>query len=609
MQHTVQLGCRRAHAQPSVPLTMRMPNYDAAALERIFERVGQLLPTLVSDDDVLVSEPDLDAGFKSAVTLRLAIARELLQACKVPVFDLGEVSDLQPTDEPSCSLTCHVPWVDDFPLSVCLKAHEWAGQVLQVMAMAQDAVVVTQLFEQIYAQFIERARRQIPGGVAAIPVLANCHHRQQPFRHVGLGIYQVGWGAKRRLFDRSSGDQDSNIGARLASSKSGTTRLLLAAGLPTSNQEVVRTAAEAKRAASKLNWPVVVKPDAGERGEGVVTNIRDEATLLAAFEAARQHGAKVVVEQHVRGLCHRILVSAGQLIYASQRLPKLVVGDGKRCVKQLIDDGNATERDKLPWRRLKPLPNDAITQQTLTDQGLQLSSTPEAGRQVFLRSRDDTATGGQAVDMTATIHPANASAAIRAVALLGLSTGGVDFISEDITKPWWDNGAMINEVNFAPNVGEHRTGISVEGVLGGWTDVLLPDDGRIDIELLLGPDAIDRGMTVLRDEQKQQKAVFLLHETNCWGPNGEIDRLGVSGLAPGLRALTARPEVEKILIALDDPEQAFNRLPIDRIHRYSESSAALGVEWALLKASVKRFMVRSVSTRSLTNAKTKNPAR
>ncbi len=593
MQNTIELGCRKAHAQPSILLTMRTPIYDSVALGHLVEQSQQLLPMLVLADEVLGSEHDLDPNFESALKLRLAIAREILQACKVPVFDLGEVTDFQfnADDGGSCTVACHVPWLDEFPLTVCTRAHELAGHVLQVMAMAQDAVVVMRLFEQIYAEFIEPARRQIPGGVAAIPVLAICHHRQQPFRHVGLGIYQVGWGAKRRLFDRSSQDQDSNIGARMAGSKSGTTRLLLSAGLPGSNQQVVRTAAEAMSAAAKLGWPVVVKPDTGERGEGVITNIQDEATLLTAFEAARQRGRRVVVEQHVRGFCHRIMVSEGQLIYANQRLPKLVVGDGKRSVQQLIDDGNAAERAKLPWRRLKPLPNDATTEQTLADQGLALVSTPENGRQVFLRSRDDTATGGQAVDMTATIHPANVAAAIRAVAVLGLSTGGVDIISEDLTKPWWQNGAIINEVNFAPLIGEHRTGISVEGSLGKWLDVLVPDDGRIDIELFLGPDALEMGLAALPDQQDQQKAVFLLHEHSCWGPSGEVDMLGVSGIVSGLRALTTRPEVEKILIAVDNPEQAFTQLPIDRIHRYSESSAALGVEWALLKASVKRFMV------------------
>ena len=57
-------------------------------------------------------------------------------------------------------------------------------------------------------------------------------------------------------------------------------------------------------------------------------------------------------------------------------------------------------------------------------------------------------------DVTDIIHPDNlADIALRAASLFGLNVAGIDIITPDIRMASHQNGAIINEVNFAPLLG------------------------------------------------------------------------------------------------------------------------------------------------------------
>src|SRR5690606_24429942 len=85
--------------------------------------------------------------------------------------------------------------------------------------------------------------------------------------------------------------------------------------------------------------------------------------------------------------------------------------------------------------------------------GLTLDSVPAAGAWAWLRRIESTEWGGVDEDFSTTLHPDNAAIAIRAAELFGLDIAGVDIISTDITRPWHENGAIINEVNSSPLLG------------------------------------------------------------------------------------------------------------------------------------------------------------
>ena len=128
-------------------------------------------------------------------------------------------------------------------------------------------------------------------------------------------------------------------------------------------------------------------------------------------------------------------------------------GDGKLNAAQLVDKSCESDRRLPPSKRSHLQPIDELALTELVRQGLQIDAVPQAGLFVPLLRIESTAWGGVFEDVTSTIHPENLRAALAASSLCGLEVAGVDMISCDITVPWHANGAVINEVNFAPALG------------------------------------------------------------------------------------------------------------------------------------------------------------
>src|SRR5690606_15284085 len=209
--------------------------------------------------------------------------------------------------------------------------------------------------------------------------------------------------------DRSTTARDSALGARLAQSKHDSAALLRAAGLPAPVHGLVRRRNDALPLAHRLGWPLVVKPADGDRGEGVTVDVQADETLLEAFDRALAASSRrqVLIERQVAGVCHRIFIAAGRLLYAVKRLPKSVIGDGKSTVAMLIALANRAERARPPWDRTELFPDDAQALEALRRAGYRLDSVPPARAIVPLRRIESTAEGGHDEDVTTLVHPEN----------------------------------------------------------------------------------------------------------------------------------------------------------------------------------------------------------
>ena len=322
-------------------------------------------------------------------------------------------------------------------------------------------------------------------GQSTLPVLRAAWQSDVPFIHLGGGIFQLGWGARARRIDRSTTDGDPATAAKLAQNKIWTASLLRNAGLPTPQHQVVTTLEAARLAVQRLGWPVVLKPADRDRGEGVSVNVADEANLQRAFAIAQKasRARQVIVERQVAGVCHRLFIAGGRLLYAVIRWPKSVHGDGCRSVAELIRDANAAEAGRPPWRRSEPFPADAEAVAAMAAAGYALDTIPDAGARVPLRAIESTAGGGFDEEVTDRIHPDNLDIALRATALFGLEVAGIDIITSDIGTPWHANGAIINEVNYAPLLGGGE--ISRRHV-PEFLQRLLGGNGRIPVEAFVG---------------------------------------------------------------------------------------------------------------------------
>ncbi len=305
--------------------------------------------------------------------------------------------------------------------------------------------------------FLALAQRKTLGPSTAALVRAAKRRRIPWERLDGDHLIQFGYGARQRRIQASITGLTSHIGVDIAQDKALTNRLLHALGIPVPDQERVYDEDEAVAAAERLGFPVVVKPLDGNQGRGVRPGIRCAADVRTAFGEARAEGRGVIVEEHLRGFDHRLLVVGGRMVAAARRIPGHVVGDGVRTVEALVARVNEDPRRGTGHDApLTLLALDDEAERMLTRHGYRRSSVPRVGEVVYLRATANLSRGGTSIDVTGLVHPENRLMAERAAAAVGLDVAGVDFITTDISQSHLRLRGGVCEVNAAPGLRMHQ---------------------------------------------------------------------------------------------------------------------------------------------------------
>ena len=339
--------------------------------------------------------------------------------------------------------------------------------------------------------FIRYAQRRAFGPSTA-SLVAAAEERGIPWLRLNRhSLVQFGHGRYQQRIQATTTGRTSNIAVELASDKEETNSILRDLGLPVPKQRIVRSTSEAVRAAGRIGYPVVVKPLAGNHGRGVSINLRAPDEVRVAFDKAREHGRTIVIESHIEGFDHRLLVINGELVAGAKRVPGHVVGDGKHTIEALVDTVNEDPRRGVGHEKvLTRLEFDHQAERMLARCGYDRNTVPEKGEVVYLRSTANLSTGGTAIDVTDIMHPDNREMAIRAINAIGLDIGGVDFLTRDISESYRDAGGGICEVNAGPGFRMHVA--PSEGtprdVAGPVIDMLFPPDrpSRIPIAAITG---------------------------------------------------------------------------------------------------------------------------
>ncbi|MDO8958203.1 MAG: AMP-binding protein [Rhodocyclaceae bacterium] len=566
--------------QPARQTRIRLADPAAANLDAIDDWLKSCLATEIEPCGYPVGRPaDIESKQMAGLAWRvLLLYRTLLQAARVPVFDPGRVLGIAPDrgHPPAWLATVAVVQIDQISPQCHSTACTEAVRLIEWMADKSRTPENTEaLFDTLQKQVLPGLLRMVTAGKSTLPVLRAAYARDIPFIHLGAGVYQLGWGRKSRRMDRSTTEMDSAIGSKLAQNKVWSANLIRMAGLPAPRQDVAATPEEALRMARRLGWPVVVKPVDRDRGEGVTVGITGPDPLLAAFKAASRlaRSRRVIVEKEVAGVCHRLFIANGQLLYAVKRLPKSIHGDGRRTVAALIHAANLIEDGRPPWLRSERYPDDPSAAEAMAAAGFSPDAIPAAGERVPLRTIESTAWGGFDEDETSRVHPANLDIALRAAALFGLHVAGIDIITPDIGRPWHETGAIINEVNFAPLFGGGEISRShIPEFLARFID----GDGRIPIEVIVGGDsALDMAQARQKElSDRQVRCVVTSHETTL-SPAGEVMPFPFRSLYQRCRALLMDERVETIVLVVQTDELLQTGLPVDRIDRITTSGNTL----------------------------------
>lgn len=202
------------------------------------------------------------------------------------------------------------------------------------------------------------------------------------------------------------------------------------------------------RYAKRMGFPVIVKPNSKSQGAGVCA-VYTKRELLRAAKAMERNERVFLVQRVMTGHDYRIVVLDGRVISAYERFPLTVTGDGRTTVKGLLvrkqRGFNRIERDTeidLEDRRIA---------QGLRRRGMTMRSVPAKGAAIQLLPNANLSTGGDAMDVAATLHPEWKTFAKRLARDMNLRYIGIDVISRDaLALPPRD--FVVIEVNAAPGV-------------------------------------------------------------------------------------------------------------------------------------------------------------
>jgi cyanophycin synthetase len=384
---------------------------------------------------------------------------------------------------------------EDGVYKVAIEYHEeqFARECLEIGRQLCMAAVNDRPFD--VADEIRKLRKlnqELRLGPSTGAIVRAATNRGIPFRRLNTGsLVQFGYGARQRRILAAETDRTSAIGESIAQNKELTRKLLKAVGVPVPDGRPVESAEEAWTVAQEIGLPVVVKPQYGNQGRGVATNLNTKEQVLAAYAAARLEEDTVMVERFAPGADYRLLVIGDRVVAAARREPAQVIGDGQRTVRELLDVVNADPRRGEDHATvLSKIPLDAVSLGVLADQGFTPDSIPPADARVLIRRNANLSTGGTATDVTDELHPEVASRAVDAARMIGLDIAGVDFVALDISRPVEELRGVVVEVNAAPGLRMHLEPSSGKPrpVGEAIVNLLFPDgqSGRIPIVAVTG---------------------------------------------------------------------------------------------------------------------------
>jgi cyanophycin synthetase len=329
-------------------------------------------------------------------------------------------------------------------------------------------------------------------GPSTYAIVKAAERRNIPYFRIDEGsLVQLGHGSRLKLIEATIAETTSAIAVDMASDKFRTKKLLKGASLPVAEGMIIKEEEELAEAITSLGFPLVIKPNDGNQGKGVTVNITDNEGALAAFRKARQLSGKIVAERFYPGNDYRLLVVDYRFVAAAMRTPAMVTGNGISPIRELIDEVNSdplrgTDHENI----LTKIKIDESTLEMLRYQDLSLDSVPPKGKKIILKQTANLSTGGTSEDVTDIVHPDIIMVAERAARVTGLNICGIDFVSNDVSKPLKNCNGVIIEVNAAPGfrMHTHPQAGKPRPVAEAVVDMLFPgnNNGRVPIIAVTG---------------------------------------------------------------------------------------------------------------------------
>ena len=201
--------------------------------------------------------------------------------------------------------------------------------------------------------------------------------------------------------------------------------------------------------ADEIGYPVIVKPNNLSQGT-LVCKVHNDDELRAIGKMIFERTNVMLVQEVCIGKDYRIVVLGDEIISAYQRLPLTVTGDGESTIESLLLQKQSKFTDlSRPNAEIKL--EDFRIWAKLEYSGLGRDSVLSNGESLILLDNANLSTGGDAIDVTDTLHHSYAELAINIAKTMGLGLSGVDIICPNAEEALSDNYWVI-EVNGSPGL-------------------------------------------------------------------------------------------------------------------------------------------------------------
>jgi len=402
----------------------------------------------------------------------------------------------------------------------------------------------------------------------------------------GTKYWQFGWGEKSKVFFESRSSEEPRFGNDMSRDKSVSKKVMSMLGVPVARDALVQSEDQLASASKEIGWPCVVKPLDGFMARGVTTDIRSMEELTTAFKFSKEFTkGPIMVESHVNGDVHRLLVVRGKLLVATRRECPYVVANGTSTVRELVQQLKES-LDQASRQGIAPEDEEYIV--TLSKQGLSPDSVAEIGRKVSLRRIPFQNVGGINTNVTKIVHRDVKVMAETLARSLGIYIAGLDYITEDISTSFHVGGAVV-EINLDPALPPLVDDTLDEATLGHM--VLGDDIGRIPLDLLL-----------VKPEEIDDFANQLPYGAEIgWVCDGQIGightKLVIpkTSLAVAVTSLLKNRTIKAALIIATINELESEGMPVDRVDRALLHDQSVSEDWlnVLEKHSGKLLTVSS----------------
>lgn len=546
--YQIDMGC------PCVVFTVEI-NEDTSALkislDEVSAKFSQLTGLEISQVEQLKVVPD--SRLLQFAKLMIGWSLALQKAAGWPNFYTDKDIRVRQIGEKNM-FSLRIPCADGHQLYAS-QAFQWLVSVFNKILNHQDLTADEKNYDRVLKSLMLCA----PQGMNTKNFIESAVKLGIPWRYVHQNVVQYGWGSQSHWMDSSFTENTSLIATRLARNKFSAADVLRKAGIPVPEHILVTDIDNALKAANMLGYPVVVKPADQDGGSGVAAGLKDEDALRSVFPAARKLSKQVLIEKHIEGNDYRLQVFRGKLIWVSHRQPGGVTGDGKSTVKQLLEILNNEPLRGEPGSQssLKRIHLDDEAKALLQEQGLKVSSKPNAGEFIRLRRTANVATGGKpiAIDLNE-VHPDNKRLAEQAAKALRLDMAGVDLIIPDIRRSWLETGGAICEVNAQPQVWPKLTLELLKK--------LTYAQGRIPVIFLLGTQQQREWISKLAGSFGEIGCRVGIADRNQAVLGRDLIMRNSHSLFDSAQALLMNRQVDCLLVCVDDFEIASTGLPCDK---------------------------------------------